>query len=170
MFPFSFFFVFLSPDGAVAGVQVLCGDGADDGAGRRVLVHVHEVGGLVEDGRLVHVQHVDLHRGRVLERPVALETRVRVGVGGVHLEGVCLLRLVVQGLKKVKGERGGRERERESGRVGERRRRVRAIEGERERGRQREDGKRERGRERGRRVRERKGEKGNTVRIIILPF
>lgn len=88
------------PDRAAAGIEVLCGDCADDGAHRRVLVHIHHVGGLIEHRGLVHIQNVNLHRCRVFEGPKALKARVQMCIGGIYLEGVRLLAFIVQPLKQ----------------------------------------------------------------------
>ena len=87
-----------SPHGAVAAVGVAGGDRAHLGAGRRVLVHVHDVVLHGEDGWLVHVAHGELERGRVLEGAQVGEARVGVRVGALDVQRVRLLTLVVQRL------------------------------------------------------------------------
>ena len=91
------------------GVGVGGADGADDGVPGGVLLHLHDVAGPLEDGRLVHVLHLDLDGGVVPERPGGEEARVEVDVLHLHPQAVLPLPLKVQGLG---GGGGGRRRSR----------------------------------------------------------
>lgn len=56
------------PNRTVANIQVLGCDRSYDNAYRCVLVHLHAVGRTAEDRRLLHIQNVHFHRGRVFKR------------------------------------------------------------------------------------------------------
>lgn len=89
------------PDSAAAGVQVVSGHRANDGSWRCVLIYVQEVGGLSEDGRLVHIQDIDLDRRRVLEGPQVQEPSVCQCIGHLHFKGVGLFGLIVKHLQET---------------------------------------------------------------------
>lgn len=88
------------PDQAVFVVRIRRADRPDDGVPRRVLPHLHDVAGALEDGRLVHVLHHDLDAGLVPEGPHGVEARVDVDVFHLDAEAVLTLLLVIQRLKQ----------------------------------------------------------------------
>lgn len=88
------------PDEAVFVIRVRRANRADDGVPRRVLLHLHDVAGSLEHGRLVHVLHNDLDGGFVPERPHGEEAWVDVDVLHLDAQTVLTLPLVVQRLKK----------------------------------------------------------------------
>lgn len=79
-------------------IQILCIHCTNNNPCWRVLVCLHAVGGSAEDGRLVHVQHVDLHCGRVFIGAHVEEARVQVSIGCFHFKTVGLSDLIVQWL------------------------------------------------------------------------
>lgn len=88
------------PDRTAASIQVLRSDRSDDGACRRVLVHIHHIRGLIEHRGLVHIQNVNLDRCCVFEGPEALKTCIQMCIGGIYLEGIGLLAFKVQRLEQ----------------------------------------------------------------------
>lgn len=90
----------------------MCEDGPDGGSYRCLLRDYHLAERRGEDGRLVHVLHVEAHCRCVAKRPQGQESQVDVSIGRLDTQGVARLGLKVQALPIGKV----RERERWLGR------------------------------------------------------
>ena len=88
----SFFFL---PNSTTPHIEVLRSDGTDDGPNGSVFINLHGVERLAENRGLFHVQHADLHRGRVFERAHRVKPVVKVKVGGFHFKSIRLLRFKI---------------------------------------------------------------------------
>lgn len=96
---------FILPNSTTAHIEVLCSDGANDGANGGVFINLHGVERLAEDRRLLHVQHADLHGGRVFEGARGVKPVVKVKVGGFHFKSIRLLCFKIQWLSQGETKR-----------------------------------------------------------------